>query len=59
MRSRSRLSFPAAVRGATLAAVIGATFALGSLRDALVYAPNGADADLGAPSAATAAPNKR
>jgi hypothetical protein len=34
-----------ALRGVVLAALIVTTVALGSLRDALVYAPNGAEVD--------------
>jgi hypothetical protein len=34
------------------AALIAATLALGALKDVLIYAPNGADADLDSPSAA-------
>jgi hypothetical protein len=55
MMLRTQGSFHAAARGVTLAAVVGGTLALGTVRDALVYAPNGADADLGAPPAATTA----
>jgi len=36
------------MRGIVLAAAIGTTVALGPLRDALVYAPNGAEVDAGA-----------
>jgi hypothetical protein len=56
MMLRTQGSFHAAARRFTLAAMIGGTLALGTLRDALVYAPNGADADLGSPRAATTAP---
>jgi hypothetical protein len=36
------------------AALIAGTLALGALTDVLIYAPNGADADLDSPSAAVA-----
>jgi hypothetical protein len=44
---RPRQSSLHALRSMTIAALIGTTIALGSLHDALIYAPNGADVDSG------------
>jgi len=40
-------------------ALIGTTVALGPVRDALVYAPNGAEVDHGATGSAAVAPKQR
>ena len=56
MRKESPTFAPA--RGMTLVALIGTTLALGSLRDALVYAPNGAEVDYGATASTTTTPTR-
>ena len=56
---RPRSSSLSALRGMTFAALIGTTLALGSLRDALVYAPNGAEVDHGATASATTVPKQK
>ena len=58
MRHRGGFSRLPALRGAALAALIVTTFAFNTLRDALVYAPNGAEIESGA-SAATATVKER
>jgi hypothetical protein len=40
------------------AALIGITIALGSLHDALVYAPNGAEVDAGTTASASTTPRR-
>jgi hypothetical protein len=50
MRPRQSLH---ALRGIACAALIGITLAFGSLRDALIYAPNGAEVDVGATGSTT------
>jgi len=44
---RPRQSRLHALRGIALTALLGITVAFGSLRDALIYAPNGAEVDFG------------
>ena len=51
-------SFSRALRNILYAALVGTVAALGPLRDALVYAPNGAEVDHGA-SGSTAPPPKQ
>jgi hypothetical protein len=48
-----------AARQMTLVALIGTTLALGTLRDALVYAPNGAEVESGHPAVAATVPRDR
>jgi len=50
MRPRQSLHV---LRGIASVALIGTTLALGGLRDALVYAPNGAEVDYGATASTT------
>ena len=50
---RSRQSSFQALRGVLFAGLVAATAALGPLRDALVYAPNGAEVDHGATGSTT------
>ena len=57
MSNPRKPTWPRALRGTTLAALIGTTLALGALRDALVYAPNGAEVDYD--TTATTAPPPR
>jgi hypothetical protein len=47
-----------ALRGA-FAALLGITVAFGSLRDALIYAPNGAEVDFGATGSTPTPPKER
>jgi hypothetical protein len=47
-----------ALRGVALAALIATTVAVGSLRDALIYLPNGAEVDLGATGTIAPVPKK-
>ena len=47
------------LRAFVFVALIATTTALGSLRDALVYAPNGAEVDYGATGSTTTAPKSR
>jgi len=48
-----------ALRAMAFAALIGTTVALGSLHDALVYAPNGAEMDFGSTARTPTAPKQR
>jgi hypothetical protein len=48
-----------ALRGVALTALIVTTVAFGSLRDALVYAPNGAEVDHGATGTTATVPRQR
>ena len=48
-----------ALRGIALTALLGITVAFGSLRDALVYAPNGAEVDLGTTGSTPTPPKQR
>jgi hypothetical protein len=59
MRRLTRTSVFAAARGTTVAALIGATLALGTLHDALVYAPNGAEVDHGSTASTATVPKQR
>jgi hypothetical protein len=52
MRPRG-FSFSHALRNVLLTALVGVTVALGPLRDALVYAPNGAEVDHAGTGSAT------
>jgi hypothetical protein len=56
MRPRQSLH---ALRGVALVALILATLALGSLREALIYAPNGAEVDRGDPGTTATVPKQR
>jgi hypothetical protein len=52
-RPETKSSLSVVLRSGTLAAaLIGGTLALGTLRDALIYAPRGADADVRTPPGA-------
>jgi hypothetical protein len=48
-----------ALRGVASAALILATVAFGSLRDALVYVPNGAEVDAGDPGTTATLPKQK
>jgi len=52
-----RQSLPA-LRGVALAALVLTTVTVGSLRDALVYVPNGAEVDHGATGTTATVPKK-
>ena len=56
MRARQSSFHP--LRGVAFAALILTAFVLGSLRDALVYAPNGAEVDVGDPGTTAAVPRR-
>jgi hypothetical protein len=48
-----------ALRGVALAALIGTTLAFGPLRDALIYAPNGAEVDFGTTASTPTLPKEK
>jgi hypothetical protein len=56
---KSDLYFTHALRNVIHAALVGITVGLGPLRDALVYAPNGAEMDPGATGSTTAVAKQR
>ena len=47
------------LRGVAFIALVGTTLALGPLRDALVYAPNGAEVDRGDPGTTATVPKQK
>ena len=59
MTHRNQRSFSRAVCGTTLVVLIGTTLALGSLRDALINAPNGAEVELGDPGTTATVPKQK
>jgi hypothetical protein len=59
MERRTMRGHQSSLQALVLLALVGTTLALGPLRDALVYAPNGAEVDHGATGSAAAAPKQR
>lgn len=53
MKRSDGISFARPLRNVLFAGLVGTTVAFGPLRDALVYAPNGAEVDHGVTASAT------